>query len=123
MSREHLWVYGTLRHPCRNPYADLLRRSSSYLGPARVQARLYRIDWYPGVLLGGAANDWVVGDLFEINQQDVMLELDRYEGSAEYRRVATEAVLENGERVRCWVYEYILAVKDDQRISSGDWLA
>ncbi len=123
MSSEHLWVYGTLRHGCANRYANLLRSASRYLGPARVQSRLYRIDWYPGIRLGGNPGDWVAGDLFQISNPDVLEELDQYEGSNEYQRVQTEAVLGNGDRVRCWVYEYLGGVNESSRIASGDWLA
>ena len=121
MSREHLWVYGTLRHGCENPHAEMLARASRYLGPARVQGRLYRIDWYPGVVLTSAPEDRVIGDLFEILDSTVLAALDQYEGSEEYRRVGTEAVLDAGERVKCWVYEYILPVGESRRIVSGDW--
>ncbi len=122
MSSEHLWVYGTLRYGCTNAHADLLRRGSQYLGVAHVQARLYRIDWYPGILLGGSGDDRVVGDLFELRDSAALTELDQYEGSDEYRRTEAEAVLASGERVKCWVYEYILPVNESQRIVSGDWL-
>jgi gamma-glutamylcyclotransferase (GGCT)/AIG2-like uncharacterized protein YtfP len=123
MSSEHLWVYGTLRHGCSNPHADLLRRSALYLGSARVQARLYRIDWYPGIRLGGEPEEWVTGDLFQIADPIVLPELDQYEGSNEYRRVHAEAELPNGTRLRCWVYEYLGGVSESHRIASGDWLA
>lgn len=122
MSSEHLWVYGTLRYGCRNSYADFLRRSARYLGVAAVQARLYRIDWYPGIVLMATDNEQVAGDLFEVRDPTVLTELDRYEGSDEYRRVKTEAMLASGQRVQCWVYEYILPVDESQRIASGDWL-
>lgn len=123
MSSEHLWVYGTLRHGCDNLHARLLRDGARYVGPARVQARLYRIDWYPGVRLGGAPDDRVLGDLFELLDLAVLPALDRYEGPEEYRRVEAEAELESGNHIRCWVYEYILGVDESRRIASGDWLA
>lgn len=123
MSSENLWVYGTLRPGCSNRHADLLRKASRHLGMARVQARLYRVDWYPGIRLGGGAEDWVVGDLFQILDQAALAELDQYEGSEEYQRVRAEAILENGDRAKCWVYEYIGPVSEERRIASGDWLA
>jgi gamma-glutamylcyclotransferase (GGCT)/AIG2-like uncharacterized protein YtfP len=123
MSSEHLWVYGTLRHGCSNPHAQLLQRASRYIGPARVQARLYRVAWYPGIRLGGDPGDWVIGDLFHILSPAVLEDLDQYEGSNEYQRVQADVVLENGDRVRCWVYEYLGGVSESIRIASGDWLA
>jgi gamma-glutamylcyclotransferase (GGCT)/AIG2-like uncharacterized protein YtfP len=127
MSSEHLWVYGTLRHGCSNPHARLLREASRYLGPARVQAKLYRIDWYPGIRLGGSPEDWVIGDVFQILDPSTLAELDQYEGSDEYQRVLAEAELVSGDvsgdRVSCWVYEYLGVVSESCRIASGDWLA
>jgi gamma-glutamylcyclotransferase (GGCT)/AIG2-like uncharacterized protein YtfP len=120
MSSEYLWVYGTLRRGCANPHAHLLRRAARYAGPARVQARLYRIRWYPGIRLGG--EDWVTGDLFQILDRSVLPELDRYEGSNEYQRVHGFAELGSGERIKCWVYEYLGGVSESRRIASGDWL-
>lgn len=123
MSSEHLWVYGTLRPSCVNPHAALLHRGARHVGRARVQGRLYRIDWYPGMRLGGEVEDWVVGDLFELLDPSVIPALDEYEGSNEYQRVRAEARLESGESVECWVYEFIGEVSEPARIGSGDWLA
>jgi gamma-glutamylcyclotransferase (GGCT)/AIG2-like uncharacterized protein YtfP len=47
--------------------------------------------------------------------------LDRYEGANEYRRVAVTAVLADGKRVRCWVYEFVGGVMESRRVPSGDW--
>ncbi len=122
MSSDHLWVYGSLRRGCANRYADLLSQSARYLGPARVQARLYRVSLYPGIRLGGEANDWVAGDLFRILRPDTLPALDEYEGSNEYRRVRAVAVLEDGRRIRTWTYEYLGKVDESRKIASGDWL-
>jgi gamma-glutamylcyclotransferase (GGCT)/AIG2-like uncharacterized protein YtfP len=81
------------------------------------------VKWYPGIRLRGEADEWVVGDLFLVRDPPAWAELDRYEGSTEYRRVLTMAVLENGRQVRCWVYEYIGRVTEEQRIVSGDWMS
>jgi gamma-glutamylcyclotransferase (GGCT)/AIG2-like uncharacterized protein YtfP len=123
MSSRALFVYGTLRRGCANRHARLLETSAQFLGLARIQARLYRIQWYPGITLKAEADEWVTGDLFRVRNPATLIALDQYEGSDEYQRVLTMAVLENAERVRCWVYEYIGPVKDERRIVSGNWLA
>jgi gamma-glutamylcyclotransferase (GGCT)/AIG2-like uncharacterized protein YtfP len=101
----------------------LLEGSAQFLGAARVQARLYRVKWYPGLTLRADVGEWVVGDLFRVRNPATLAALDQYEGSTEYRRVPATAVLETGERVRCWVYEYIGRVTEERRIISGDWMA
>jgi gamma-glutamylcyclotransferase (GGCT)/AIG2-like uncharacterized protein YtfP len=93
------------------------------MGTARIQARLYRVKWYPGIRLSEAGDEWVVGDVFQLRDPSTLAALDEYEGSSEYRRVLAAADLENGDRVRCWVYEYIGPVSEDRRIVSGDWMA
>jgi gamma-glutamylcyclotransferase (GGCT)/AIG2-like uncharacterized protein YtfP len=118
-----LFVYGTLRRGCANRHAELLDRSATFLGSARVAGRLYRVEWYPGLTLRDASDEWVVGDVFQVREQETLAALDEYEGSEEYQRVLTSAVLENGERVPCWVYEFIGPVTEERRIVSGDWLA
>ncbi len=73
-------------------------------------------------MLREEADDSVMGDLFLVRNPLTLAALDRYEGSNEYRRVLTTAVLEGGHRVRCWVYEYIGGVTEERRIISGDWM-
>jgi gamma-glutamylcyclotransferase (GGCT)/AIG2-like uncharacterized protein YtfP len=123
MSSRALFVYGTLRRGCANRHARLLETSARFLGRARIQARLYRIQWYPGITLKAEADEWVTGDLFRVRNPATWIALDQYEGSEEYQRVLTRAVVEGGELIRCWVYEYIGPVTEERRIVSGDWLA
>jgi len=59
---------------------------------------------YPGIVLGGG--EFVEGELFAVFAEGVWKALDLYEG-AEYRLVPAEAVMECGERVGCWVYEWV----------------
>jgi len=122
MSSWPLFVYGTLRRGNGNRHARLLEHSARFLGSARVQGRLFRVQWYPGLTLRADVGEWVVGDLFRVRDPMVLTELDEYEGSNEYRRVLTTAVVENGEETRCWVYEYVGPVKEERRIESGDWM-
>jgi gamma-glutamylcyclotransferase (GGCT)/AIG2-like uncharacterized protein YtfP len=115
-------VYGTLRRGFENRYARLLDRSATYLGTARVQGRLYGLGRYPGIQLHPGLDEWVTGDLFRLrNAAEALDVLDRYEGPA-FERVVATATLPNGDRSRCWVYEYRLPVAQDRRILSGDYL-
>lgn len=118
-TRNRLFVYGTLRRGWDNPYAHRLDRESTFLGSAKVHGRLYRIDWYCGVVPGGS--DWVMGDLFEGVGEDTMAELDQYEGPNEFHRAEVEAHLPNGESVSCWMYAYAGPVAERDRIESGEF--
>jgi gamma-glutamylcyclotransferase (GGCT)/AIG2-like uncharacterized protein YtfP len=116
-------VYGTLRKGFDNRYARLLDRSARHLGTAQVQGRLYDLGRYPGIQLQAGLSDWVTGDLLRLrNAAATLAVLDEYEGPA-FERIAATAVLSNGDRKRCWVYEYRRPLPQDRRILSGDYLA
>jgi gamma-glutamylcyclotransferase (GGCT)/AIG2-like uncharacterized protein YtfP len=128
---RHLFVYGSLRSACDNPYARLLREESDYLGRASVIGRLYRVDWYPGLIIrdkdrGGGV---VRGEVFRLRDAEALLEvIDSYEGcgaedprQSEFSRARTAAVLDSGEIVACWIYVYTGHINGKTLIESGDW--
>jgi gamma-glutamylcyclotransferase (GGCT)/AIG2-like uncharacterized protein YtfP len=80
------------------------------------------VNWYPGLQLRPEGEEWVAGDLFRLKDSRLLGTLDQYEGSTEYRRVLSTAVLTGGERIRCWVYEFTGGVMEGRRVRSGDWL-
>ncbi len=63
-----------------------------------------------------------MGDVFQLHDQETLAELDEFEGSDEYRRVLTTAVL--GE----WRSRAVQGVRvprlcsGGRRIVSGDWM-
>jgi len=116
---NRLFVYGSLRRGCDNPHAQQLDREARYFGSGKVYGRMYRVDWYPGVVLGGS--DWVTGDLFDDVPESTIAQLDQYEGSNEFQRRQVEAYLPNGEGLDCWIYEFVAPVEGLARIESGDY--
>jgi gamma-glutamylcyclotransferase (GGCT)/AIG2-like uncharacterized protein YtfP len=124
-----LFVYGTLRCAFQNDYARLLSQNAAYLGLARIRGRLYRVNHYPGVKLSAGADDWVIGELYDLRDPaHTLAVLDDYEGCGhrqphdEFQRVLTTATLENGPDLSAWVYEYNRPISKDRRILSGDFL-
>ncbi|MFD0895992.1 gamma-glutamylcyclotransferase [Luteolibacter ambystomatis] len=114
--RHRVFVYGTLRSGGSNHH----RMAGAVLvAPASVRGRLYRIDWYPGVVLD-AESDAVVGEVYDVDGS-MLAALDEYEGS-EYRRVEATAALEDGNHVAALIWEWRLEVDEARRIESGDWL-
>ncbi|MDO8278792.1 MAG: gamma-glutamylcyclotransferase family protein [Burkholderiaceae bacterium] len=120
---RHVFVYGTLR---RGQVHDinLLRPAPRWVGRGAVAGRLYHIDYYPGLVLGGSGV--VVGEVYAIDAA-LERELDRIEGiedvaCSEYlkRSVAVEVA---GRRLDCLVYE-ICAARALGRpvIPGGDWV-
>ena len=122
----YLFVYGTLRRGVANRFARRLSRCALYVGRGRVRGRLYRIGHYPGLVISGSGDDWVVGDVYSVEHQGpVFRMLDAYEGvtaPGEFRRVSVLVVLESGERVQAWVYAYTRRPVGLPRIVSGDFV-
>jgi gamma-glutamylcyclotransferase (GGCT)/AIG2-like uncharacterized protein YtfP len=129
--RERLFVYGTLRVG-RAPaglagwLAPLARR------PATVAGRLLDLGAYPGAILApvgaGEPTPAIVGELVEVPRARLP-ELDRYEGydpadpcRSLFVRERTEALLDDGGRVACWVYTWAGGALGPE-VPGGDWLA
>lgn len=125
-----LFVYGTLRSGFTNHFARLLASQAEFLGPARIQGRLYRIGHYPGAIASTDPGEWVAGELFRLHDPAATLAvLDRYEGCGpddapphEFTRAQVPAMLASGESLSAWFYAYHRPVTEDRRIPSGDFL-
>jgi gamma-glutamylcyclotransferase (GGCT)/AIG2-like uncharacterized protein YtfP len=122
-----LFVYGTLRQQSPHPMARYLSEHARFLGLARVAGRLYDLGPYPGLLPPLSADDWVHGDLFQLDDvASTLAALDRYEGDATplpclFQREQATVTLTDGETATAWVYWYRGDVADDRRIPSGDY--
>lgn len=117
MKAERVFVYGTLRRGGSNHFR---MEKAEFVTMGTVKGRLYRIDWYPGLVLDALA-DGIVGEIYQMSPA-VLEELDRFEG-AEYRRLQTQVRLADGPTVSAWIWEWIGPVDESKRISSGDWFA
>jgi gamma-glutamylcyclotransferase (GGCT)/AIG2-like uncharacterized protein YtfP len=103
---DHLFVYGTLRRRGRNKYARLLHANSEFLGEATLQARLGRTRPHRGAVLSKNANDSLLGEVFRLNDARRLFPiLDEYEGP-DYKRTLVPVHLEDGKRIRAWIYLY-----------------
>lgn len=122
----YIFVYGTLRRKSDHPKAKQLREHARFIGEGTIPGRLYHLGPYPGLLPHPA--DLVIGDLFEMNDPESLLQvLDDYEDAATgvaqlFKRTLATILL--GDEVRhAWVYWYTGRVDNVQRIESGDWSA
>jgi gamma-glutamylcyclotransferase (GGCT)/AIG2-like uncharacterized protein YtfP len=122
MILNRLFVYGTLRLGSSNEHADRLRETARYLGAARIRGQLFRVLHYPALGPPQLEQDWVLGDLFEAITDDLMQQLDDYEG-AEYTRHVAEVMLDDGGKLAAYVYLYALPTAGLTRIESGVWEA
>lgn len=128
----HLFVYGTLRDGHVNHKAHFLQAHAECVGKGHIRARLYKVTWYPAVVLDPQGDDRVYGEVYALPVAAVEMilhELDGYEGiyttneaSDEYERVTTTAWLEDGSALVCWVYNYKKPADGLVPIASGDYL-
>ncbi|MEM9081008.1 MAG: gamma-glutamylcyclotransferase family protein [Verrucomicrobiota bacterium] len=121
---ELAFVYGTLRSGGSNFWR---MERARFVERATVEGVLVKVDWYPGLVLGGGGR--CLGEVYEVDEL-LVRELDEFEGigipderNGEYARVRAEVLLESGERVSCWVYEWLLGVGNYEVVETGDWFS
>lgn len=115
----YLFVYGTLRRGEPTEFARRLAAEAEFAGEATVNGRLYRLPHYPCMV---RADEGVVsGDLFTGVSEQLMRELDAWEGS-NYRRETIAATRWDGAVVAAWIYIYARSTDDLRLIAGGDWL-
>ena len=120
MSAVRLFVYGSLRRDSEGKSHPLLA-SARYLGAATVDGALYRVDWYPGLVLG--VDGTVHGELYELplDKVDHMLtSLDDYE-SGGFRRGKSTVRADGIDHADAWVYTYIGPTHALSAIATGDY--
>ncbi|MCW8890887.1 MAG: gamma-glutamylcyclotransferase [Sedimenticola sp.] len=126
-----LFVYGSLLKGVDHPYHRHLARYCEYLGPGRLQGRLFEVNGYPGAITSDQTDEWVTGELYGIQESTpLFLILDEYEGCSdddplphEYQRVLQPILLEDGSQLTAWTYCYAGDTSRLQQITSGDYLA
>jgi gamma-glutamylcyclotransferase (GGCT)/AIG2-like uncharacterized protein YtfP len=130
MSRDYLFVYGTLRRDSNSEMYHLLARYGQFVGDASCQGKLYMVDYYPGLVPSNNPQDVVYGEVYELSCQDIVLSrLDDYEKCspkfskpAEYVRRKENVKTRSDEVIAAWVYIYDLPTYGLQLIESGDFL-
>lgn len=115
-SRILVFVYGTLRQGGSNHFR---MAGCDFVESGTVRGRLYRIDWYPGLVLD-SAGDVIEGEVFAVEAEQLP-ELDNFEGQ-EYRRIRTTVKTPYGIPMQVWTWVWLMPVDEAQRITGGDWL-
>jgi gamma-glutamylcyclotransferase (GGCT)/AIG2-like uncharacterized protein YtfP len=99
-----LFVYGTLRRGSRIKIARLFHANSEFLGTGRIQGRLARSHPHRGVVQSDKPDEWISGEVFQLDDPVKLLPiLDEYEGP-NYRRTSVPVELDSGKRLRAWMY-------------------
>jgi gamma-glutamylcyclotransferase (GGCT)/AIG2-like uncharacterized protein YtfP len=129
VTREYLFVYGTLRRDSKSELYHLLARYGDFVGDATYQGKLYMVDYYPGVVPSDDARDVVHGEAYRLTCSDIVLaRLDEYEECSsgfpdptEYVRRNEKVKLNTGEVIAAWVYIFNRSTAGLQPIQSGDY--
>ncbi len=94
-----------------------------------MQAQLFNLGNYPGLVLSVDPLDRVLGEVYRIGPShfaETMRKLDDYEGvtlpNPEYRREIVTVHLTNGPAIEAWAYILNRDPRRYTRIISGDYL-
>ena len=129
MTPHYFFAYGTLRLNNQHKMAAKLSAASKLLSLGYItEAKLYKIDWFPALKNEGTEDDIVIGDIYLLEDEQLLLELDEYEGFGigappyEFKREKVKAYSDQ-EVFDCWVYWYNIPLPDKaELIESGDFL-
>ncbi|MGF1546050.1 MAG: gamma-glutamylcyclotransferase [Thiotrichales bacterium] len=128
---ERLFVYGTLRRGCDNPWQRRLAREAHWLGAASLAGELYDLGRYPALVIAATSQQRVLGDLYRLCDAVTSWRwLDAYEGCGsadrlphEYRRQCVRVQLAGGVTAWASVYLYARARPGIEPVPGGDYLA
>ena len=129
--KEYLFVYGSLRSPCRVPEAIAAVTNRFVMrGLGKVNGRLYDLGDFCGAVLDSDAATVVHGELVELPSDEGLLEtLDRYEeidpshpANGLFWRQRTTVRLPDGSEKEAWIYTYNRAPGNAPLILSGDYI-
>ncbi len=127
---EYIFVYGTLRRDTNSEMHHLLAKYAEFVSDATYRGKLYQIDYYPGAVPSDDPNDVVQGEVYLLDQADVVLPLlDLYEACGpafpepnEYSRQKQSVLLKDGRTVTTWIYLYNHPTEGLESIKLGNFL-
>lgn len=122
------FVYGTLKEGGRFDGSHFAKLRSK-VQKASLPGAIYNLGSFPTIKLDGKG--MVMGEVHTFPKEhidDIKRSFDRIEGynpdaptKGLYNRHIIEASLEDGEKVKAFVYEYNGSVDEDSKIESGVW--
>ena len=123
---ELLFVYGTLASHAEHAMHRQLAGNAENAGEGWFNGQLYRVGPYPGAIPSSHPDDKVFGELYRLNDPQLLAALDDYEGCGPNDPPPTEFVrrqetihMKDGTRAQAWMYLFNRPVLDLPRIVSG----
>lgn len=115
------FLYGSLRKGFQNH--DLIQDKALFKGKAKIMGyRLYSLGSYPAIYPSNRQDDYVFGELYQIQDEDVIKRMHRMEIGAGYKLVKEKCYIDEKNTMTVAFYQYKDAtVTRNKRIESGDW--
>lgn len=127
-NKEYLFVYGTLKRDVGNDMYHLLAKNAKFIGGGTWNGKLYLVENYPGAIPSDNPSDTVHGEIYLLNNTDILSSLDEYEECSDkfpepklYKRIKDNIRVTNGDTVNAWIYIYNLPVGNLKEIKSGNF--
>ena len=132
MATPLVFVYGTLRRLHGGELHALLRHHARFEGEGSVQAQLFNLGDYPGLVHSANPSDRVLGEVYRLEPShlsETLEQMDGYEGIGpsypvppEYRREVVAVQLAEGSVADAWVYVFNGEPLGCPPIPSGDYM-
>ena len=132
MATPLVFVYGTFRRLHGRELHALLAHHARFEGEGSVQAQLFNLGDYPGLVRSANPSDRVLGEVYRLEPShlsETFEEMDEYEGIGpsypapqEYRREVVAVQLGEGAVADAWVYVFNGEPLGCPRIPSGDYM-
>jgi len=127
---DYLFAYGTLRKGFGLQMLKNISHNIDYVGSGAINGALYDIGEYPAALPTEDKNSKIAGEIYQLKHSRKMFRLlDEYEGydrkdlqNSEYYRRRETLELDNGDKIKVWVYWYNFPVNDKMKIEDSDYL-
>jgi gamma-glutamylcyclotransferase (GGCT)/AIG2-like uncharacterized protein YtfP len=128
MSKNYLFVYGTLRLGHELKLKDKIIDDLKYISKASVKGSLFDLGKYPGAVQGRVKTE-IAGELFMVNNPERVFKiLDKYENflseqkqNSEFVRKRSRVTLLSGKSINAWVYWYNHNPQGKKRINYKDY--
>jgi len=104
MKINYIFIYGSLKRGCNNNYLNKLEFVDNCI--TKNKFRLINGKHFP-YLLNKKGKFNIKGELYKINNEIDLIEIDKFEGHPTYfKRETIEVILNNGKNINCYVYFY-----------------
>ena len=126
---EHLFVYGTLLNHFKNDTLLAVEKFLKFKSNGYLKGNLYDLGEYPAVVEDAGTSEKVKGEIYLINNPEKVFDiLDEYEGvnevEPEYKRKKKVVTLNEGKKIKSWVYVYKKQLEPSlKKIVGGDYIS